>query len=192
MHWHEIDESSSTLPSAPTYTLFYRHFHQALCRLGSNLGQNMILGTTGVLTCLRPITRQWLCAGYVARSLANLAVKYSRGFPVLLATVKPYCARKSPNRTPSNHAPEPSLKQPNWDQLFHHTFPKDNIKFCLFCILCITGAILLMTQMYANILKSGLPVRGYVFPACARRARHPNECSGQLFQCFSPKHHSLL
>ena len=26
----------------------------------------------------------------------------------------------------------------------------------------------------------------------ARRARHPNECSGHLSQCFTPKHHSLL
>ena len=26
----------------------------------------------------------------------------------------------------------------------------------------------------------------------ARRTRHPNECSGHLSQCFTPKHHSLL
>ena len=26
----------------------------------------------------------------------------------------------------------------------------------------------------------------------ALRTRHPNECSGNLSQCFTPKHHSLL
>ena len=35
-------------------------------------------------------------------------------------------------------------------------------------------------------------LRGYVCPAHARRARHANECSGHLSQCFTPKHHSLL
>ena len=34
--------------------------------------------------------------------------------------------------------------------------------------------------------------RGYVCPACAWRARHPNQCSGHLSQCITPEHHSLL
>ena len=37
--------------------------------------------------------------------------------------------------------------------------------------------------------------KGYVCWARARRARraqHPNECSGHLSQCFTPKHHTLL
>ena len=41
-------------------------------------------------------------------------------------------------------------------------------------------------------------MRRYVCPACARctrhaqRVQHPNECSGHLSQCFTPKHHPLL
>ena len=33
---------------------------------------------------------------------------------------------------------------------------------------------------------------GHVCSARARRARHPNQCSGHLSQCFTPKHTSLL